>query len=324
MNGSQPSVSVITPTYNRAALVGEAINSCLAQCSPAFAVDIVVVDDGSTDATAAALREFHGRIRVIVLSANQGRNRARNVGLSNATGRYVKFLDSDDVLAPGCLPLEVAAAEEAEADMVVAGWQTVEMDVKGRTVTIAQFDPPNMEPVIDSLLAGKAVPTGAALYATSLVRDLQWDETLRKLDDWDWFVRAALRARKIIRTRTTSYSWRQHPTQGIRSETMLRNAREHHAILKKLEDALIERGEFTRERQKRLAQYYYKEMRVLSLYDKPGFEWGVRHIYQLDSTFVPRDEEREWWMRVACRFLGVRRALSMHSAAKKYIKGTGR
>jgi len=324
MNGSQPSVSVIIPTYNRAALIGDAINSCLAQCSPAFAVDILIVDDGSTDATAAALREFEGRIRVIVLSANQGRNRARNVGLSNATGRYVKFLDSDDVLVPGCLLIEVASAEEAEADMVIAGWQTVEPDVAGRTDTIAQFDPPNMEPVIDSLLAGKAVPTGAALYSRSLVRVLQWDENLRKLDDWDWFVRAALNARKIIRTRTTSYSWRQHPTQGIRSETMLRNAREHHAILKKLEEALAERGELTGGRQKRLAQYYYKEMRVLSLYDKTGFEWGVRHIYQLDADFVPQDEERQWWIRVACRFLGVRRALSMHSTAKRYIKGAGR
>jgi len=324
MNGSRPSVSVIIPTYNRAAFICNAVNSCLAQDSPAFAVDIVVVDDGSTDATAAAMRDFDGRIRVIVLSANQGRNRARNVGLSNATGRYVKFLDSDDVLVPGSLRIEVAAAQEAEADMVIAGWQTVEMDVEGHTDVIAQFDPPVMESVIDGLLAGMAVPTSAAIYSRLLVRDLRWDEDLRKLDDWDWFVRAALRARKLVRTRTIAYSWRQHPTQGIRSETMLRNAREHHAILRKLEDALAERGELTRERQARLAQYYYKEMRVLSLYDKPGFEWSLRHIYQLDSNFVPRDEERQWWIRVACRFLGVRRALSMHSAAKKCIKGAGR
>jgi len=173
-------------------------------------------------------------------------------------------------------------------------------------------------------LAGRAIPTSAGLYSREMLGDLRWDEQLRKLDDWDWFIRAALRAKKIARANTLAYSWRQHATQGIRSESMLRNAREHHVILKKLEEALAERGELTRERQKRLAQYFYKEMRVLSLYDKPGFEWGVRHIYQLDADFVPRDEERQWWMRVACRLLGVRRALSMHSAAKKYIKGTGR
>ena len=49
-----------------------------------------------------------------------------------------------------------------------------------------------------------------------------------------------------------------------------------------------------------------------------------QRIYQLDADFVPLDEERQWWMRVACRFLDVRRALSMHSVVKKYIKGTGR
>ncbi len=58
MNGSQPSVSVIIPTYNRAALIGDAVNSCLAQSCPAFALEILVVDDGSTDATSAALRDF--------------------------------------------------------------------------------------------------------------------------------------------------------------------------------------------------------------------------------------------------------------------------
>src|SRR6185436_10182557 len=119
-----------------------------------------------------------------------------------------------------------------------------------------------------------------------------------------------------------SYSWRQHSAQGVRSETMLRNAREHHSILQKIEDALAERGDLTWTRKKRLAQYLYKEMRVLALYDKPGFEAGVRHIYQLDPHFVPRDEEHQWWMSAACRYLGVRLALSLHSAVKKCVKGT--
>jgi glycosyltransferase involved in cell wall biosynthesis len=279
-----------------------------------------VIDDGSMDATAPLLRTFEGRIRVIPLLSNQGRNKARNIGLANVTCPYVKFLDSDDVLEPGSLRVEVAAVMDAKADIAISGWRTVAMDRAGHVDSIAVCDPPIIESVIDSLLQGKAVPTSAAIYASELVRDLRWDESLRKLDDWDWFIRAALRARKIVRARTVSYAWRQHAGQGIRSDTMLRNAQEHHAILKKLEDALVERGEMTKQRKSRLAQYFYKELRVLSLYDRSGFEWGVRHIYELDPDFVPRDEENQWWMRIAGRLLGIRRAVTWHSAVKHFIE----
>ena len=67
---------------------------------------------------------------------------------------------------------------------------------------------PTMDAIVDSLLAGKAVPTSAAIYSRALVSELRWDEELRKLDDWDWFIRAALRARKIVRAPMIAYSWR--------------------------------------------------------------------------------------------------------------------
>jgi hypothetical protein len=103
---------------------------------------------------------------------------------------------------------------------------------------------------------------------------------------------------------------------------MLRNAREHHIILRKLEAALAADGVLTSARKKRLAQYFYKEMRVLSLHDRQGFDWGIRHIHELDPAFEPRDEERQWWMKLTCRVLGTRRALLFHSAVKKALKPT--
>ena len=237
-----------------------------------------------------------------------------------ATGRYVKFLDSDDVLLPGSLAVELAAADDSGADLVVSGWESVTLAARSVGRSTRPFDAPMMDPVVDSLLAGRAVPTSAALYARKLVADLSWDEALRKLDDWDWFIRAALRAARIVRVDVASYAWRQHSAQGIHSETMLQNAREHHVILRKLEAALHAKGLLTSARKKRLAQYLYKEMRVLSLHDMAGFDWAIRHIYELDPRFAPRDEERQWWMRLACRVLGTRRALLFHSSAKRRLK----
>ena len=133
-------------------------------------------------------------------------------------------------------------------------------------------------------------------------------------------MRAALRAARIVRVDVASYAWRQHAAQGIRSETMLQNAREHHVILHKREAALQAKGLLTSARKRRLAQYFYKEMRVLSLHDMARFDWTIRHIYELDPRFAPCDEERQWWIRLACRMLGTRRALLFHSRAKRRLK----
>ena len=99
---TQPLVSVIIPTYNRAAWLGAALDSVLAQSYPK--IEIVVVDDGSTDDTAALVARYGDRVRY-QRKPNGGVATARNVGLAAATGELLAFLDSDDV----CLPQRIAA-----------------------------------------------------------------------------------------------------------------------------------------------------------------------------------------------------------------------
>jgi len=70
-----------------------------------------------------------------------------------------------------------------------------------------------------------------------------------------------------------------------------------------------------------MAQYYYKELRVLSLHDRAAFAESVNHIRELDPRFQPFDEERLWYMRVAARLLGFERATLMHSKVKRAILG---
>lgn len=101
-----PGVSVIIPVYNRAELVGEAIESALAQTYPR--VEIIVVDDGSEDAIEAAIAPFRSRIRFLQ-QTNQGVAKARNHALSLARGDYVHFLDSDNLLSPDYLLKSTAA-----------------------------------------------------------------------------------------------------------------------------------------------------------------------------------------------------------------------
>src|SRR4051794_30270273 len=92
-------ISVVIPTYNRADLVVETVKSVLKQSLQG--VEVIVVDDGSTDNTAQVLEQFHVVPGFRYLrQENQGRSAARNSGLENTSSPYVMFLDSDDVLVP--------------------------------------------------------------------------------------------------------------------------------------------------------------------------------------------------------------------------------
>ena len=94
---TSPLVSVIIPTYNRSELLQLAIESVLAQTYPA--IQLIVVDDGSSDDTPAMLAQYAGRI-VNVRKANQGGTAARNTGIQFAHGEYLNFMDHDDLMMP--------------------------------------------------------------------------------------------------------------------------------------------------------------------------------------------------------------------------------
>jgi glycosyltransferase involved in cell wall biosynthesis len=104
--GDQPLVSVIIPAYNCAAYVREAVDSALSQDYPAL--EVIVVDDGSTDGTGAVLESYGKEIRLLS-QENRGCAAARNAGIAHARGRYVAFLDVDDVWRPDKIGLQIAA-----------------------------------------------------------------------------------------------------------------------------------------------------------------------------------------------------------------------
>jgi glycosyltransferase involved in cell wall biosynthesis len=116
-----PPISVIMPAFNRAAFVAEAIGSLQGQIGADG--EIVVVDDGSTDATAdivTAISDSDHRVRLI-RQPHSGVARARNRGIEEARGRFLTFLDSDDVCAPGRIPRQLAKLEARPDITAVVG-----------------------------------------------------------------------------------------------------------------------------------------------------------------------------------------------------------
>ncbi|HJQ38273.1 MAG TPA: glycosyltransferase family 2 protein [Thermoanaerobaculia bacterium] len=302
-------VSIIIPVYNRAALLREAIDSVLPAAGE-LDLELVVVDDASTDDTWPFIQSLdHPSIRAFRLEQNRRQSAARNRGLEEARGRYVKFFDSDDRLEPEHLRRELEAIEREQADIAVSGWYS-----EGAP----PFDAPHFGSIVDDVLAGVAVPTSAALYVRR--PDWRWDENLHVLDDWDYFCQAALGASKIVTVPGVSYVMRRH--EGARvtgAVTMLSNARAHHTILSKIERRLEGEGRLTDARRKRLAQYFYKELRVLTLHDPPAARAALQHIFELDPRFRPTEEERSRAIRIAARVVGVRATLRLYKLAKRFV-----
>jgi glycosyltransferase involved in cell wall biosynthesis len=115
----RPRVSVVIPTRNRAALLAQALDSVFTQkgIGTKFDLDVVVVDDASTDTTADVVGRYSS-VRHIRLSRSQGVGNARNVGIEETAGTYVAFLDDDDLWLPEKLSLQVGALEAASASGV--------------------------------------------------------------------------------------------------------------------------------------------------------------------------------------------------------------
>ncbi|MBC7251743.1 MAG: glycosyltransferase [Anaerolineae bacterium] len=189
-----PRVSVIIPTYNRADMVCEAIDSVMTQTLKD--VEVIVVDDGSNDGTGDLLRERYGeRIRYFY-QENQGRAVARNRGVRASRSPYLLFLDSDDWLLPDALRQQ-AEFLDAHPDVDVVYSDGYYCDATGQPIQHISLERP---PVPEGkllevmVLHNVVVATHSALVrrrALDRLGDPYFDETLRGTEDADLWLRLA-------------------------------------------------------------------------------------------------------------------------------------
>jgi glycosyltransferase involved in cell wall biosynthesis len=189
-------VTVVIPTWNRWRLLSQAaLPAALAQ--QRVDLEIVVVDDGSTDETPDRLAELaarEGRVRVVTHKSRRGVAQARNAGIEAAQGEWVAFLDDDDLWSPEKLRRQLLAARAANAELVYSG--AVMLDTAWRA--IAEEPPPSPVDLARTLLSRNLVPAGCSnvMATRKLVRRHGgFDEQLYQLADWDLWLRLALDAR---------------------------------------------------------------------------------------------------------------------------------
>lgn len=127
-------VSIIVPVYNVEKFIGETMDSVAAQTYPHW--ELLLVEDGSSDRTAEIIQDYireqkENRIRLIVQPENMGAARARNRGLQEARGRYIAYLDADDLWAPEKLERELAFMKEKGAAFAFTGYEFTDENGRG-------------------------------------------------------------------------------------------------------------------------------------------------------------------------------------------------
>jgi glycosyltransferase involved in cell wall biosynthesis len=188
-------LSVVIPTFNRRALVSRAVRSVLEQTTPAR--EVIVVDDGSTDGTADALEREFGREVTVVRQPNAGVSAARNAGVSVSCGRFLSFLDSDEVWLPRKAELQAACLERNPTfGMVLCDlyWQ----DAAGRDLGIFRrrdYLPRDGKILEDVLLQPSLVPSSVMMRRAVWDDVGGFDEALPTAEDIDLHIRIARRWR---------------------------------------------------------------------------------------------------------------------------------
>lgn len=188
----KPAISVIIPAYNHAKYIRQCVDSVLDQTFTD--IEIMVVDDGSTDGTSEILKEYRGRLTLIE-QANRGTQSARNTAIRASSGRYIALLDSDDVWLPHKLQRQLAVFERYP-DAGLAYAQAYIIDAQGAHLNAAVIGKAIIDPneSYQQILIENPVPALTALIRKECLDEIGlFDETLVGASDWDLWLRIAAR-----------------------------------------------------------------------------------------------------------------------------------
>jgi len=194
----EPLVSVVIPAYNSAAYIAEAIESALGQDYPAL--EVIVIDDGSTDQTVSIVSKYGDRVK-LVAQKNKGSGAARNLGIRAASGKYIAFLDADDVWWKGKIRYQVEALAQTRYKMAYSRFIWWHPDAAGNHPSadneFAADENPNISTAkivtgspYAELLLDCIVWTSTVLVEKSALEMVGvFDESLRKGQDYDLWLR---------------------------------------------------------------------------------------------------------------------------------------
>lgn len=316
---NSPLVSCVIPIFNAEDWIGETIQSVLNQTCGTDVLEIIIVDDGSTDSSVevaeTVLRASSVQHSTVRLS-NGGPARARNTGWRLAKGKWIQFLDADDLLdtAKISIQLEQAVHVASEVFCLYSSWHSIEQR-DNKWVASAAFFPDLADPIVDLLKSDGFLPLGAALIRKSCLAETGgFNESIRLIEDVELLLRLCIHGGRLERVPSDRpvFIYRRVPNSLSRRDApafvsaCARNA-------KLAEEHLQFTNGLTPERRNVIA-CVYASAAFISLRQNIDFSELVTKIENLSPHFVPPDRSR---LRSFSRVLGYRRALRIAATVER-------
>lgn len=289
-------VSVVIPCHNQECFLPACLQSLLAQ--DYRPLEIIVVDDGSTDASAEVVKTFQKKQRnglavKYLYQSNQGAPYARNCGCRQANGEFIQFLDGDDVLFKDkILPQVDLFKELRDADVVYGDGQYL-IDClgfkakKGRIISIGYSSD-----MVASLLFGAWVPSFSYLSRRSAVQRCgPWDTSLQVSQDFEYFLRMAIKGCRFHYLRGVTGLYRKHSDNTISEKSLSLNGWTKQGILARAERMLSEKSELTENRIRAIAENYRRIARQLYATDRECFRNSIQNILRLCPQYMPKSRK---------------------------------
>lgn len=201
----QRSVSIITPCYNGERYLRETLESVLAQTYQP--IESIVIDDGSTDGSAAIAESF-GPPVTLIRQQNQGESVARNQGIAIATGSHLLFLDADDLLHPEAVERMLASVGDDDRAVALMGYSTFLEDDRTPLMT---HQPPAGE-FLSTIISRNPGAPHCYLTPAEIVREANgFCDDLVYFEDWDFWCQVALTGAPLVPVDFVGAYYRRHP-----------------------------------------------------------------------------------------------------------------
>ena len=198
-----PKISVIIPVYNGVDYISQAINSALVQTETE--IEVIVVNDGSTDETGKAVLEINDRRIRLINQANAGVSAARNAGIDASSGEWLAFLDADDVWFPSKLAIQSQWFERAD---IVAGNAKI-LGSQTNLLPRGKLDDLNLRQIYH-LLEGGTPPLSSVCVRRSAVRENRFDDSLKFGEDLEFWLRLVAQGATLYASDEPVYEYRVH------------------------------------------------------------------------------------------------------------------
>lgn len=309
------SAAVVIPAYNEEEFIAQSVQSALRQTFEP--VEVLVVDDGSTDTTREVVERFPGA-RLLISDGN-GPCAARNMGVRASEADYLLFLDADDVLSPGTVEQLVETLEQSDDDLAFSGWRRLFRRGDGWTVRpsgMARRPPENDE--LRGYLSGWFYPPCAILWRRELFERVDgWDADLDPPNpngDGDIMMRALLKGGSVSYCDSSTVYYRRYPDhQGSLAGENFRDAvLAKGAVVQRIERMLRERDLVERYRDA-LGMAYYRAAK--SCYHGGQKEAGDELLDRATGLAGAAAINGSRWHELGARLLGPRRVVELARSA---------